>query len=546
MRARSKASWSIDSPRVNIRRRKHWGWGFEDQQPSRRGARGGRGAGGAPRDRCGGGRGAGGAGGARARPAARAAARGAGGDLRERRSRARVARPGQVLLGCRARLSRALRASPGLRRASRARRPRSSGCSSGARTSASPRSPTAGARRSSAASARTSAPPTTAPSRSTCARSIACSRSTRSRARRASRAARPGPGLEAQLAEHGLTLRHFPQSFEFSTLGGWIATRAAGHFATVWTHIEDFVESVRAITPAGRVGVAAAARLGRGREPRPHARRLGGNARGDHRGVGARAAAARAPALGGVRFASFSAGAECVRAISQSGLHPANCRLLDAREARMTMAGRRLPRAARARLRVHRPSGRRRRWRGRWRSAPSTAGRRPRRAAPGGDAVSSWREAFLGAPYLRDVFVAMGVLSETFETAITWERFPAFHERVTAAAEEAVRETAAPPARCSAASPTSTPMGRRPTSRCSRPRAGARRSSSGRRSSARSRTRSSPRAARSPTTTRSGATTGPGMTASARSPSPRRCAARRRRSTRAGIMNPGVLIDPLS
>jgi alkyldihydroxyacetonephosphate synthase len=56
------------------------------------------------------------------------------------------------------------------------------------------------------------------------------------------------------------------------------------------------------------------------------------------------------------------------------------------------------------------------------------------------DAVSSWREAFLGAPYLRDVLVAGGVLSETFETAITWERLPAFHERVSAAAESAVRD----------------------------------------------------------------------------------------------------------
>jgi alkyldihydroxyacetonephosphate synthase len=45
---------------------------------------------------------------------------------------------------------------------------------------------------------------------------------------------------------------------------------------------------------------------------------------------------------------------------------------------------------------------------------------------------------------MRDVFVAMGVLSETFETAITWERFPAFHERVTAAAEEAVRGAGGP------------------------------------------------------------------------------------------------------
>ena len=60
-----------------------------------------------------------------------------------------------------------------------------------------------------------------------------------------------GPRLEAQLREHGLTLRHFPQSFEYATLGGWIATRAGGHFATLLTHIDDLVESVRAVTRAG-------------------------------------------------------------------------------------------------------------------------------------------------------------------------------------------------------------------------------------------------------------------------------------------------------
>ena len=60
-----------------------------------------------------------------------------------------------------------------------------------------------------------------------------------------------GPGLEEQLKAHGLTLRHYPQSFEYSTLGGWIATRAGGHFATLHTHIDDLVESVRALTPSG-------------------------------------------------------------------------------------------------------------------------------------------------------------------------------------------------------------------------------------------------------------------------------------------------------
>jgi alkyldihydroxyacetonephosphate synthase len=57
-------------------------------------------------------------------------------------------------------------------------------------------------------------------------------------------------------------------------------------------------------------------------------------------------------------------------------------------------------------------------------------------------ALVTWRDAFLGAPYLRDVFIAMGVLSETFETAITWERFPAFHQRVMAATERVTREVA--------------------------------------------------------------------------------------------------------
>src|SRR4051812_46939149 len=60
-----------------------------------------------------------------------------------------------------------------------------------------------------------------------------------------------GPDLEDQLRPTGLTLRHFPQSFEFSTLGGWVATRAGGHYATRLTHIDDLVESVRVITPSG-------------------------------------------------------------------------------------------------------------------------------------------------------------------------------------------------------------------------------------------------------------------------------------------------------
>jgi alkyldihydroxyacetonephosphate synthase len=254
-----------------------------------------------------------------------------------------------------------------------------------------------------------------------------------------------GPELESQLGERGLTLRHFPQSFEYSTLGGWIATRAAGHFATLWTHIEDFVESVRAITPAG---VWESRRLpGSGAGVSPD-RMLAGSE--GALGVITRAWVRVQPrpshrSSAGVRFASFLAGAECVRAISQAGLHPSNCRLLDAGEAALTMAGdgshallvlgfesadHPVAEAMARALELGAEHG----------GAVSESRKQGDESGGGGDAVSSWRGAFLGAPYVRDALVAMGVLAETFETAITWERFPAFHERVTAATADAVRE----------------------------------------------------------------------------------------------------------
>jgi alkyldihydroxyacetonephosphate synthase len=255
-----------------------------------------------------------------------------------------------------------------------------------------------------------------------------------------------GPALERQLGEQGLTLRHFPQSFEFSTLGGWIATRAAGHFATLWTHIEDFLESVRAITPAG---VWASRRLpGSGAGVSPD-RMLAGSE--GSLGVITEAWVRVQPRpqhrrSAGVRFAGFLEGAECVRAIAQSGLHPSNCRLLDPGEAHLTSAGdgshavlvlgfestdHPVDAAMERALELCAAHG-----------AQSDGGGASHAggSGTGGDAVSSWRDAFLGAPYMRDTLVAMGVLSETFETAITWERFAGFHARVSSAATEAVRD----------------------------------------------------------------------------------------------------------
>ena len=147
-----------------------------------------------------------------------------------------------------------------------------------------------------------------------------------------------GPRLEEGLREHGYTLRHYPQSFEYATLGGWIATRAGGHFATLMTHIDDLVESVRAITPAGEW---ESRRLpGSGAGPCPDRMLIGSEGT---LGVITRAwmRVQDRPThkeSAGVTFDSFDAGARAVRALSQSGLHPANCRLLDPGEAALTGA----------------------------------------------------------------------------------------------------------------------------------------------------------------------------------------------------------------
>jgi len=251
-----------------------------------------------------------------------------------------------------------------------------------------------------------------------------------------------GPRLEEQLREHGLTLRHFPQSFEYSTLGGWIATRAGGHFATLYTHIDDLVESVRAITPRG---TWESRRLpGSGAGPSPDRMLIGSE--------GILGAVAEAwvrvrprpefKSSCGVEFDDFLAAARAVREISQSGLHPSNCRLLDALEAGTTGAGSGEKSLLvlgfeSARHPVDAPMGLAldiAREHGGAPGDPRTSG------GEGADAVGAWRGAFLLAPYLRDTFVACGVLSETFETAITWVRFESFHATAMAAVREKVAE----------------------------------------------------------------------------------------------------------
>jgi alkyldihydroxyacetonephosphate synthase len=254
--------------------------------------------------------------------------------------------------------------------------------------------------------------------------------------------------LEEQLRAHGLTLRHFPQSFEYSTLGGWIATRAGGHYATLHTHIDDFVESIRALTPRGWW---ESRRLpGSGAGPSPDRMLIGSEG---ILGVFTEAwmRVQDAPQFresAAVLFDSFEAGAEAVRALSQSGLHPSNCRLLDPGEAALTRAapegdGASAPPALLV-LGFESADHELGPWMARALELCADHGGRPRERAGDppagrGESEGAWRDAFLQAPYLRDTLVAAGVLAETFETAITWDRFAALVDGVREGVREALR-----------------------------------------------------------------------------------------------------------
>jgi alkyldihydroxyacetonephosphate synthase len=260
---------------------------------------------------------------------------------------------------------------------------------------------------------------------------------------RASRAARIqagalGPVLEDQLRPAELTLRHFPQSFEFSTLGGWLATRSGGHFATVLTHIDDLTESLRVVTAAG---VAESRRLpGSGAGPSPDRLFLGSEGT-----LGVITEAwmrlqdrPRWRANASVSFTSYDAGVAATREISQAGLAPANCRLLDGNEAAVAAGAPDV--AALLVLGFESADHPVDAWLDRAVEIVQAHGGTAQRSSSSREgSAGTWRNSFLSAPYLRDALVRYGMIVETFETACTWDRFERLHARIMETALDACR-----------------------------------------------------------------------------------------------------------
>jgi len=254
-----------------------------------------------------------------------------------------------------------------------------------------------------------------------------------------------GPALEAQLKPHGLTLRHFPQSFEHSTFGGWIATRSGGHFATLYTHIDDLVESTTTVTPAGNIVSRRLPGSGAGPSPDRFIAMGSEGALGIVTEGWARLQGRPTfKATAGFRFADFFDAARAVRAVSQAGLFPANVRIVDGVELQVNGAGDGSftlmvvsfesadhpvdPWMARAEeccldnggvVDVD------------WRGNPD---------AHLQGAVGAWRTAFIRMPYNREQLTPRGIISDTFETSITWDRFEEFYQAIKEATQQAMKD----------------------------------------------------------------------------------------------------------
>ena len=255
-----------------------------------------------------------------------------------------------------------------------------------------------------------------------------------------------GPFLEAQLRAHGFTLGHYPQSFDYSTLGGWVATRSSGQQSAYYGRIERLfaggcLEAPEGplhlpVFPASAAGpdlrelvLGSEGRLGILTEVTVRVRRLPGH-----------------EAFFGIFFPDWTSGMEAVRGMVQEGLPLSMARLLSAEETRtsLLLAGKpRLTALLRRYLGFRHIGGE-----GCLallgvtghpalckiaRAEALSAAKAKGGLDVGGIAGRAWRKNRFRAPYLRNGLWEAGFAVDTLETALPWSRIPAAVEAVEAA-----------------------------------------------------------------------------------------------------------------
>lgn len=267
-----------------------------------------------------------------------------------------------------------------------------------------------------------------------------------------------GPELEAALNAAGFTLGHFPDSFEFSTLGGWLATRSAGMQSDTRGKIEDMVVALKLVTPAGTLVTPPVPKAAAGPD-------LNQIAVGSEGALGfiteatMRVYRLQSRAYRGVLMPDFAAGMEFMRRCWEEGVPPSTMRLSNAQETEFGLclkppsAGwhHLLTRAAGVYLRTARGFklenacllilG--------WEGAPHDITRRRKAALKlarslnsfdaGQRAGDTWYARKYDYPYLRDLVMTHGGMVDVTETTVLWKDAPTVYEKIHAALRAELR-----------------------------------------------------------------------------------------------------------
>ncbi|WP_085945643.1 MULTISPECIES: FAD-binding oxidoreductase [unclassified Actinoplanes] len=250
------------------------------------------------------------------------------------------------------------------------------------------------------------------------------------------------PRAEELLAAAGFTLGHFPQSFEYASLGGFAATRSSGQASAGYGRFDRMVVGLRVATPIGLLEAGRAPESAAG----PDLRQLMLGSEGVF-GVITEVTVRIHPAPAerhyeGWSFASFEAGTAAVRALAQDGPLPTVLRLSDETETAINaMTGGPRGDGCLAVIGVEGETRDVARRRTELERRLTELGGTPLGAAPG----EAWRAGRFRAPYLRDALLDAGAVAETLETAAFWDRLPQTYAAVRDALIDTLAEAGTPP-----------------------------------------------------------------------------------------------------
>jgi alkyldihydroxyacetonephosphate synthase len=254
-----------------------------------------------------------------------------------------------------------------------------------------------------------------------------------------------GPEAEGLLSQRGFTLGHFPQSFEYGTLGGFAAARSSGQASAGYGRFDDLVVAMRVATPSGTLNLGRAPKSAAG----PDLRQLVLGSEGTLGVITSLTVQVRPRPqqrkYEGWRFNSFADGIAAVRRLVQDGPVPTVVRISDETETALNLAHPEQVGAAggAGSLAIIGYEGTSEQVA--WLRDSTRRTLAAARAAPDPDAGEAWaRDRFRG-PYLRDALLDAGALVETLETACFWSGIPALYGAVSKALRKSLTAVDTPP-----------------------------------------------------------------------------------------------------